>query len=720
MRVFSLDIRSKLAGLAFGLVSAVVIALTTFFSERHDAQTERSIGNKAVAYAEVLAHAAEPVVAFHDLDTMREIFEGATLDPDLQAVTLYAENGAVLGTVGERTVALEAVTKPEVRRTPRVTAVIAPVVSEQGPRGVLVLEISTARIVDETARGKRGAAIAGLLAGLLGLGVSWLIGGSFARRVRRIQRATQAFAEGNLDEPAIADESDDEIGQLGVAFNRMAQQVRDLVQRIETSGREEAKRLDRIVVARTMELQWKNEDMAFILDNAGQGFITVNRNGRLAAERSAIVATWFGEAPEAVRLWDYLTKDDPEAASWLELGWEALFDDVLPLELAVDQLPKQARRGPSTFGLRYQPVIKEGVVEAVVLVVTDITAEIALRKAEAIQRELAGVFARMVADPSSVEHFVSEGEALVQAIQTACAAGASRTELSSWIHTLKGNASFLGLESLAKACHEMETQMAETGELPTAKQHARIGELWRELYRVVEPLLFGRRDRVVVRNATLRRHIEAIHAGAPRRQLVSDVASWLLEPTATRLERAAAQAKSVAQRLEKLEPNVVIEDNGVCLDAQTWNPFWTAFLHVVRNAVDHGIEAADTRIAAGKPEAGTITLRTFQENGDTVIEIEDDGAGIDWATLKRRAGLSDDASETSLVDFLFHDGVSTKSEVTQTSGRGLGLGAVRATCRAMGGDVDVRTRAGVGTVFAFKIPHAESEPARSGVCEAAA
>jgi two-component system chemotaxis sensor kinase CheA len=717
----SLDIRSKLAGLAFGLVSAVVIALTMFFSERHDAQTGKSIGNKAVAYAQLLAHDAEPVVAFNDAETMREIFEGATLDPDVQAVTLYKENGSVLGGVGERTVPVEAVTKPEVRRTPRVTAVIAPVVSEQGPRGVLVLEISTNRIVEETARGKRGAAIAGVLAGLLGLGVSWLIGGSFARRVRRIQRATQAFAEGNLDEPAIADGSDDEIGQLGVAFDKMAQQVRDLVQRIETSGREEAKRLDRIVVARTMELQWKNEDMAFILDNAGQAFVTVDRNGRLAAERSAIMATWFGEAPEAVRLWDYVTKEDPEAAGWLEVGWEALFDDFFPIELAVDQLPKQVRRGESIFGLRYQPVIKEGVIEAVVLVVSDITAEIALRKSEAIQRELAGVFARMVTDASSVEHFVSEGEALVRSIQTAGAAGASRVELQRWIHTLKGNAAFLGLESIAKACHEMETQMADTGEHPTQKQHARLGELWGDLYRLVEPLLFGRRDRVVVCNATLRRHIEAIRAGAQRRQLASEVASWLLEPTATRLERAAAQAKTVAQRLEKAEPKIVIEDNGVTLDAQTWNPFWTAFVHVVRNAVDHGIEDAATRVAAGKPESGTITLRTFREDGDTVIELEDDGAGIDWATLKQRAGLTEDASEASCLEVLFIHGVSTKGEVTETSGRGVGLGAVRAACRAMGGDVEVRTRAGQGTVFSFKVPYApDSKHVPSGVCEVAA
>lgn len=667
MRSPSLEIRAKVVGLAFGLLSVGALALTIFFSMRSGGGADHA------------------------------------------ATTLYRASGTMFGATHQGNIAHEVV-KEAVDVTSNRSVGL-----REGSRGALAVEPSEPRVHGDAARVERGAVLGGVVVITLGLVVSWVIAGSFARRIRRIQRATQAFAEGNLREPPIVDDSKDEIGQLSRDFNKMARHIRDLVERIEANGREEAKRLDRIVVARTIELQAKAEELAIILDNAGQGFVTIYPNGRLAEERSAILTKWFGDAPEGVKLWNYLTPFDSDAARWLEVGWEAVFDGMLPLELTLDQLPKEVRRGSSIYGLRYQPVKHEGEVEAIVLVVSDITDEIALRKAEARQRELAGVFGRMVSDPSSVEQFITEATELVPAIQNGTG---SRAEQLRSLHTLKGNAAFLGLESISTACHDMETQMIETGEPAPAKLKAHLADLWTELTRVLEPITCGQRDRAIVRVASLRRHIEAIHARAPRRQLAAEVETWLLEPTAVRLERAAAQAANIAARLEKPEPTVVIEDHGLRLDAHTWGPFWSAFVHVVRNAVDHGVEDPDTRLASGKPAAGALALRTFQRGGETVIEIEDDGAGIDWVALRARAG--DEASEVELTELLFRDGVSTKSEVSETSGRGVGLSAAHAACKELGGRVDVRTRRGHGTVFSFRVPVAVTERFAAGVAEVAA
>ncbi|MEX2503966.1 MAG: chemotaxis protein CheA [Egicoccus sp.] len=134
--------------------------------------------------------------------------------------------------------------------------------------------------------------------------------------------------------------------------------------------------------------------------------------------------------------------------------------------------------------------------------------------------------------------------------------------------------------------------------------------------------------------------------------------------------------------------------------------------HLVRNAVDHGIEEAERRIAAGKPPAGRLVLRAYHEDGQVNIEIGDDGAGIDAARLKAKAleaGLidaprADAMSEDDALQLIFKAGFSTAAEITNVSGRGVGMDVVRTNIEGIGGTVDVDTRLGEGTTIKVRIP----------------
>ncbi len=179
-----------------------------------------------------------------------------------------------------------------------------------------------------------------------------------------------------------------------------------------------------------------------------------------------------------------------------------------------------------------------------------------------------------------------------------------------------------------------------------------------------------------------------------------------MEPTRVRLERIAEQARRIARRLTKGEIDVAIEDHDLRLDPKRWASFWSAFIHAVRNAADHGLEAPDERTQAGKSERGHMSLRTVARGDDLIIEIEDDGRGIDWAALGEKArglGLPADG-DAEIREALFSDGVSTAAQVTEISGRGIGMGAVRAAARALGGDVTVHSEAGRGTRVAITFP----------------
>ncbi|MCK9494326.1 MAG: chemotaxis protein CheA [Dehalococcoidia bacterium] len=135
-------------------------------------------------------------------------------------------------------------------------------------------------------------------------------------------------------------------------------------------------------------------------------------------------------------------------------------------------------------------------------------------------------------------------------------------------------------------------------------------------------------------------------------------------------------------------------------------------VHLIRNACDHGIEDRDARAAAGKPELSILHLSAKHEQGQIVISLEDDGAGIDAARVKAKAverGLipADQAERMGLkeaVDLIFEAGLSTAKETTAVSGRGVGMDIVRRDIEAVGGRIEVETRPGEGTVFRLRLP----------------
>jgi chemosensory pili system protein ChpA (sensor histidine kinase/response regulator) len=134
-------------------------------------------------------------------------------------------------------------------------------------------------------------------------------------------------------------------------------------------------------------------------------------------------------------------------------------------------------------------------------------------------------------------------------------------------------------------------------------------------------------------------------------------------------------------------------------------------LHLVRNAFDHGIEIPEARIAAGKPPKGKIEIAAGYRGNQTVITVSDDGNGINFAKLRDRAlemGLSetdlDGSSEAELLDLIFESGFSTADQVTDLSGRGVGMDVVRSNLITIGGNVRIETESGKGTTFILTVP----------------
>ncbi len=134
--------------------------------------------------------------------------------------------------------------------------------------------------------------------------------------------------------------------------------------------------------------------------------------------------------------------------------------------------------------------------------------------------------------------------------------------------------------------------------------------------------------------------------------------------------------------------------------------------HLLRNSADHGIESPEERRAKGKPEKGTIFLKAFQEGNNVIIEVGDDGAGIDTEKVKNKAierGLvtaeaAENLSQKEIINFLFMPSFSMAKQITDISGRGVGLDVVKSNIEALGGDVEVKSVLGEGSTFTVRLP----------------
>ncbi len=133
-------------------------------------------------------------------------------------------------------------------------------------------------------------------------------------------------------------------------------------------------------------------------------------------------------------------------------------------------------------------------------------------------------------------------------------------------------------------------------------------------------------------------------------------------------------------------------------------------MHIVRNALDHGIETPEERLSMGKPETATITLKAFQKGNHVVVEVHDDGRGIDINKIREKAiekciiDKDTEIEDSELIELIFRPGFSTKDSVTEVSGRGVGMDVVREKLSSIGGFVDVKTETGKFTTFSLTIP----------------
>jgi two-component system chemotaxis sensor kinase CheA len=544
-----------------------------------------------------------------------------------------------------------------------------------------------------------GAAVG--FATLLGVLLGRIQAVRITRPVQALTRAASELAAGDRSVRVTID-SGDELQMLGASFNRMVLELSSSYEQLQALNRT----LEQKVELRTLELAARNRDMRVVLDNVDQGFITLSPDGVMASERSAVVERWFGECGVRETFWQYLARTAPSFAAFFEQAWEQLASGVLPDEVALAQLPSRLTAMESTFDLRYLPFMREERLEGVLVVVADITSELLRQREEAEFTELTQALRCMMLDRRGFTAFLAEASDTVELVSKR----AETTEpvvLKNALHTLKGNAGQMGLTLVAAFCHDLEEELANGGRL-AAESVARLSKRWQDVNaRVVQFFGTGERNTIEISDRDYAELIALLSRSADT-QALQQVLCWQLEPASRSLRRLADQALSLAKRLGKGDLEVDVEATLVRLDPEVFAAFFSDLGHIARNAVDHGIESVEERRAAGKPAKGRLVFSAKLHGRSLIFELTDDGAGIDWEALRKKGGeLGLPAgSPAELLAVLCRPGVTTRSEVTQISGRGVGMSAVKQRVEAMHGTLEVESLRGIGTKWRITLPWA--------------
>ncbi len=459
------------------------------------------------------------------------------------------------------------------------------------------------------------------------------------------------------------------------------------------------------------EIASRNAEMSLILDNAEQGFLNVSLDGKVFGEMSAVVRTWMGGDETRAQFWDYVFGSGSEQAQIFKMWWDELVDGMMPFEVVAEQMPRRFERGSEVFQLLLRPVYLGSSVSSILAVISNITELVKAEALEHEQRESLKVFQGILTDKNAVlEYFTDSQERVKNLVEKS---SLSRVAQMRELHTLKGNSAQIGIELFSRYCHELETLLIHDESRRLSKEEkASLSREWDKVESRFKPLTRDlTSNNIEIEPEELKTVTHMVNEQKPYIMISRILASWQLEPIYPRLQRLGKAAEEIAMRLGKGPIRIIIEDQSIRVDRFMLKDVWSNMIHVVRNAIDHGIEDPEQRLAAKKTAQGSITLAAELRDNQLIIRVQDDGQGIDWETIRQKALEKGwpAVSQSDLIQAVFSDGFSTKDEASEISGRGVGMAAVKAAVEGLQGRVEMSTEPGKGTVVSVLIPRESME-----------
>ena len=480
----------------------------------------------------------------------------------------------------------------------------------------------------------------------------------------------------------------------------------------------------------------RTQSISNLLNNAGQGFLSFGLDLRINDEYSTECTRIFAKDIYGATISRLLFPEDEDQIKFVEtlLIKTLNIQDESVLELYLSLLPSEVVINSKLISINYKIIdFSNNRDKRCMVILTDISDQRSLESQIEKERNLLKMVVEVVVNFNdfiqNVRDFQNFCEVRIQeTINSNKPLETIVTEIYRHVHTFKGNFSQLGLISVIENLHDLESQIFNLKKNIGSKTLADVKDFfagflifsWLEkdmagLRDILGEDFFSQEDELIISKHKLveiEKKISMLLTPSECKILIPELRKLRHRPFDTLLKSYSEYVLNLADRLEKLIYPVVMDTEMILVNPDLYLDFAKTLVHVFRNAVDHGLESPDERLEKGKDEYGEILCRLTSTEKQIILTIKDDGRGIDAGIIRSKAvevGIRtaeevERLNDEDAVQLIFADGFSTKEDVNELSGRGVGLAAVLDELTKLGGFLRVKTEINKGTEFSFSLP----------------
>jgi len=483
------------------------------------------------------------------------------------------------------------------------------------------------------------------------------------------------------------------------------------------------------VNSKNKQLEIAKKDIRNMLDNIEQGFFTIDKTGKILEGYTRSVVDMFQIEPLNKTLIDVLRLESDKAATKIE--WlDMIFKELIPFDDLKGLGEQSFSINEKFIDLDYKPIRNmNGSVEKIIVIATDKTLEKQYQEKALKEQAIVQLILLVIKDKNGFIDFIHESQSIIAYLIKEFAKPSNEISIPSVLrgaHTLKGNAAAYHLIKVSSLAHHLEDILAGIGNSENeTKSWEKAKSLFFELAKAFKNTineiegLIGKFQKSILTKINMDKHEfknfeKTLHqiAGDNRILITAFNDTFYHSSFHKHILKYGPIIYGMARRMGK-KVSVKMYPGSVQVYIEPYSSLIQSLIHALRNAVDHGIEYPDERMEAGKEATGIIliTIKLIHENSFQ-IRIRDDGNGIDTATVRNKAvekGLLSLEEEKMLPEkevwqLLLTSGFSTRDEVNEWSGRGVGMDAIAIEAKKIGGSVTLSSASGKFTELIITLP----------------
>lgn len=496
------------------------------------------------------------------------------------------------------------------------------------------------------------------------------------------------------------------------------------------------KRHEDLIKKYAIELEYESEKIRTLLDNTSHGFLSFGKDLIIENEYSLECERIFKKHVGGLDFAELIYPDDAHKQLFLKnILHDILTDDNKErVDLYHELVPKEFKLNEKYIEVKYK-VIYDTLLEdnKIVAVITDKTDTVNLENKIEEERNILRMVVKSVTNYNDVIEICSEFDLFFNRdfksiIEKDISEEEKILELFRKIHTFKGLFSQMDMLNTVFVLNSIEHKLSVIKE----ENPSQVLEEISKLFHNKKPAEFLKKDLDLIKGilgnhffdkkgvlyvdseeiGKIENKMMLLLSPAERNMLLPSIKKLRYRSFKDLLKNYPDYVRKLAQNNDKKIAHVAIEGDDILVNPEFYDSFIKTLVHVFRNSVFHGIEPSVERLSSDKDAEGSVMCYINFKNNEIVLEIADDGRGIDVGLLRTKAieaGIYDknkaySVSENEIINLIFYDRITTSEETSKETGRGIGLAAVMQELKKINGKVEVRTKTGEGTSFTFKLP----------------